>query len=60
MFVILNLILKTLFSQAMTMLFGAIIMVQILAHLPLADIVLPANALEVFEVMIGFVSFDYF
>ena len=42
------------------MLFGAIIMIQILAHLPLADIVLPANALEKFEVMIGFVSFDYF
>ena len=42
------------------MLFGAIIMIQILAHLPLADIVLPANALQKFEVMIGFVSFDYF
>ena len=42
------------------MMFSSIIMVQILAHLPLADIVFPANALETFEIMIGIVSLDYF
>ena len=55
-----NIVLRTLFKQAMSMLFGSIIMIQILAHLPLADIVLPANALQQFDIMIGFVSFDYF
>ena len=44
----------------MNMLFSSIILIQILAHLPLADIVLPANALQVFDIMIGIVSFDYF
>lgn len=58
--VLLNLILRMVFAQAMAMLFSSIIMVQILAHLPLADVMLPANALEVFDIMIGIVSFDYF
>ena len=42
------------------MLFSSIILVQILAHLPLADITLPANALQSFDIMIDIVSFDYF
>ena len=58
--VLINLLLKTVFAQAITMLFSSIIMVQILAHLPLADVVLPANALEMFDIMISIVSFDYF
>ena len=57
---IINIILKTVFKSAMSLLFGSIIMIQILAHLPLADIVLPANALQQFEIMIGIVSFDFF
>lgn len=43
-FVIMNLIIRTFFKTAMNMLLGSIIMMQILAHLPLADITLPANA----------------
>jgi len=59
-FIIVNLILRTIFAQAMNMLFGSIMVIQILAHLPLADIMLPANALQQFDLMIGVVSFDYF
>ena len=59
-FVLVNLLLKMVFKQAMSMMFSSIIMVQILAHLPLADITLPANALQTFDIMIGIVSFDYF
>ena len=44
----------------MAMLFGSIVVIQILAHLPLADIYLPANAHQQFDLMISFVSFDYF
>ncbi len=59
-FVLANLLLKMVFKQAMSMMFSSIIMIQILAHLPLADITLPANALQTFDIMIGIVSFDYF
>ena len=45
----------------MAMLFGSIIMIQILAHLPLAEMAkIPASALESFEIMQSVVSFDYF
>lgn len=39
---------------------GSILVVQILAHVPLTDINLPANLLQTFQIMISFVSFDYF
>ena len=42
------------------MLFGAILMIQLLAHLPLAAIDLSSGALETFDIMISVVSFDYF
>ena len=42
------------------MLLSSIIIFQILAHLPLADMILPANALQQFEIMIDVVSFDFF
>ena len=42
------------------MVFGSILVVQILAHLPLTDINLPANVLQPFQIMISIVSFDYF
>ena len=42
------------------MLFGAILMIQLLAHLPLANIDLSSNALQTFDIMISVVSFDYF
>ena len=42
------------------MVFGSILVVQIMAHLPLTDIYLPANVLQTFQVIISVVSFDYF
>lgn len=52
---------RTIFKQAMAMLFGSIIMIQILAHLPMADMAeLPATAQESFTIMQDVVSFDYF
>ena len=60
-FVIGNLLTRTIFNQAMQILFGAIVMIQILAHLPLAQMAeLPATASESFEIMQSIVSFDYF
>ena len=44
----------------MNILYGSIISLQILAHLPLANIRLPFNALENFDIMVKVVSFDYF
>ena len=44
----------------MSILLASILIFQLLAHLPLADIVLPANALQWFEIMISVVSFDFF
>lgn len=55
-----NLVMSLLLKQTMAMLFGSIVVIQILAHLPLADIYLPANAHQQFDLMISFVSFDYF
>ena len=42
------------------MVFGSILVVQIVAHLPLSAISMPVNLLQPFQVMIGIVSFDYF
>ena len=42
------------------MMFGSIMCLQILAHLPLANINLPANTQQSFEIIISIVSFDYF
>ena len=49
-----------LFKQVLANLLGSIMVVQIVAHLPLTDVNLPANLLQTFQVMISFVSFDYF
>ena len=42
------------------MLYGQIVSLQILAHLPLVNIQIPANTQQAFEIMIKIVSFDYF
>ena len=42
------------------MIFGSLISLQILAHMPLANVKIPPNALELFEVMFTIVSFDFF
>jgi len=44
----------------MQLLFGTIIILQILAHFPLIDIVLPSNVMQTFNIMVKVVSFDYF
>ena len=44
----------------MQIVFGQVIALQILAHLPLNNILLPANAMESFDIMVKVVSFDYF
>ena len=58
--VISNLFLSIFLQSTLSMMIGSIVVVQILAHLPLADIYLPANALQSFEIMVSFVTFDYF
>ena len=42
------------------MVFSSILVVQIVAHLPLSDINLPVNVLQIFQVIISISSFDYF
>ena len=49
-----------LFQQVLATLLGSILVVQILAHTPLTDIHLPANLLQTYQIMLSFVSFDYF
>ena len=58
--VIVQFILSLLLSQVLAMVFGSILVVQIIAHLPLTDINLPVNVLQPFQIMISVVSFDYF
>ena len=55
-----ELVVAVLFNNIMNRLLGSIIVFQILAHMPLADIILPANAFEKFEIMVDVVSFDFF
>ena len=55
-----QLFISIIFSQVFATLMGSILVVQILAHVPLTDINLPANLLQTFQIMISFVSFDYF
>ena len=59
-FVITNLVISLLFSGILNVLIGSIIVIQIMAHMPLADIYMPANAREKYDIMIGVVSFDFF
>ena len=46
--------------ESLNLIFGSILEFQILAHMPLNDIHLPANSYQYFEMMIKIVSFDYF
>ena len=48
------------FNNQIQVMFGSIVSLQVLAHLPLANIVLPANAMSSFDVLVQIVSFDYF
>ena len=52
--------LSFMFKGSVNILFGSVISLQILAHLPLTNISLPANAMECFDIMVKVVSFDYF
>ena len=58
--VVTNFILRVVFKQALAMLLSSIISIQILAHFALADIFLPANAKQSFDIMVSAVSFDFF
>ena len=51
-FVVTNLVLKFVLKESMSVLFGSIMSLQILAHLPLANINLPANAMQSFDIMV--------
>ena len=42
------------------MLFGSILTLQVLAHLPLANVFLPASTHQYFHIMMDIFSFDYF
>ena len=55
-----NIFLSFLCRNSLQLIFGSIISLQILAHLPLANISIPANAMGSFGIMIEIVSFDYF
>ena len=58
--ILVELVMALLFKNIINKLMGSIIIFQILAHMPLADIILPANAFEKFEIMVEVVSFDFF
>ena len=58
--VLIEIVLAFIFSPLMNMLLGSIVIFQILAHLPIADMILPANSLQQFEIMIDVVSLDFF
>ena len=58
--VIVNFIASLILKSTLQLIIGSIVVIQILAHLPLADVVLPANALQQFDIMIQVVSFDFF
>ena len=58
--VIIQLLLSLLLKQVLAMVFGSILVVQIISHLPLTDIHLPVNVLQPFQILISVVSFDYF
>ena len=55
-----NIFMSFIINNSLRLIFGSILSLQILAHLPLANINLPANAMGSFEIMIEIVSFDYF
>ena len=44
----------------MQIIFGSIVSLQILAHMPLANVVIPARSQQSFDIMVQVVSFDYF
>ena len=58
--IISNLVLAFLFKFSLQELLGMINSLQIVAHLPLNNIPLPANVYFTFDILIQFVSFDFF
>lgn len=55
-----NILLNSIFRNTLQTVFSSIVSLQILAHLPLANIQIPANAQQSFDIMIDVVSFDLF
>ena len=48
------------FPNTIQLFLGSIVALQILAHFPLINVALPANARQSFDIMVNIVSFDYF
>ena len=59
-FILTNILLSFVTSNSLQLMFGSIISLQILAHLPLVNMNLPANAEGSFDIMVNVVSFDVF
>ena len=59
-FVITNIFGSIFFTHSIQFLYGSILVYQIMAHMPLANISLPANSIQVFEILISVVSYDYY
>ena len=55
-----NLVLSLFFEKPMALIFSSMIPLQILAHLPLAGVNVPANTFQTFDIMIEVVSFDFY
>ena len=47
-------------KMVFSLFFNSVLVIQILAHLPLADINMPVNVLQPFQIMISIASFDIF
>ena len=55
-----NVAIRKIFKTSMQSLFGSIIALQIIGHLPLQNVQLPAKSIQIFELVVQIVSFDYF
>lgn len=57
---LLNIGLNEIMNNSLQIIFGQIIQLQILAHVPLTNLELSVEAMQRFDIMIQIVSFDYF
>ena len=55
-----NIVIWKIFATSMQTLFGSIIALQIIGHLPLQNVQLPATSIQIFDILVQIVSFDYF
>ena len=55
-----NIVIWKVFATSMQTIFGSIISLQIVGHLPLQNVQLPATSMQIFDILVQIVSFDYF